>query len=106
MEDHELRELALQYIQGLVITSAQVPKGLWNLVWLPLGFIRNPKKALKGVRLVYAVIGTDTQTGQGINGWPIFASCRVMKIRELSKFTKYIEQANKLKRDFIQKQEK
>jgi hypothetical protein len=99
--DAELRALALKYVDGRVVTSQDVPQDLWNIVFLPLAFTANPKKTLRGVRMVYAIQGEDASTGQGINGWPIFMACRMMKVRDLRKFVDYVAEAKKVKDSFI-----
>lgn len=101
MTDEELKALAFKYLDGRVITSQAVPQDLWHSVFMPLMFVKNPKTFLRGVRMVYAIVGEDPPGGWAVNGWPTFMGMRFLKARDLKKFVAYVEEARKLKDGFI-----
>lgn len=99
MTDKELRQLALDYVAGKVYTTGDVPQTLWHMVFMPLAFAK--KAQLRGVRMVLACVGEDTATGQAINGFPIFFSCKMLKMRDTRKFTGFVEEARQLTGKFV-----
>lgn len=101
MTDPELRELALDYVAGRVITSHAVPADLWPMVFMPLAFMK--RRDLRGVVMVYALTHRDTAVpSRAINGWPMFADCRLMKRRDHTKFLRYVDEAQKTTAAFIE----
>jgi len=95
MAEPELRELALAYVAGKVITSQTIPADLWRMVFMPLAFVT--RRDLRGVRMVYARTDRDHQIpGRAINGYPMFTACHVMRARDLRKFAGYVEEARAL----------
>lgn len=101
MTDEELKALAFKYLDGRVITSQAVPQDLWHSVFMPLMFVKNPKTFLRGVRMVYAIVGEDHAGGWAVNGWPTFMSMRFLKARDFKKFRRYVDEAQQLRDKFI-----
>lgn len=87
-------------LNGDVYTSQQVPEHLVPLVFMPIGF--STEKIDPDVGLVWANIKTDQTMGNRcINGYPMFASCRLMLKADLlrchSAFTALQEARAKVK---------
>lgn len=101
MTDADLRQLALDYVAGKVVTTANVPPNLWRMVFLPLTFVEDPKKTLRGVRFVCGVLGRHKTTGQAVNGFPIFVECQLMKLAEVKTFWAHVKTARALTSDFV-----
>jgi len=99
--DADLRALALKWVEGRVVTSQTVPHDLWRLVFIPLAFMTNPKRELRGVRMIYAILGEDKTTGQQVNGYPIFFSCRTMRAAELKRFVTLTDEARAAREAFL-----
>lgn len=99
MTEPELRQLALDYVAGKVYTTHDVPKELWHLVFMPLAF--STKAQLRGVRMVLAQINKDHTTAQGVNGFPIFFSCRMFKMKETRLFSQYVQEAKEVTDTFV-----
>lgn len=101
MTDPDLRQLALDYVAGRVYTTADVPKDLWRLVFMPLFFVEHPAKTLRGVRLVCGVSGRHKTTGQAINGFPMFFEVQMLKAGETKRFWGHVKRARALTTKFI-----
>lgn len=99
MTDPELRQLALDYVAGKVFTTSDIPQNLWYLVFMPLAFAN--KTQLRGVRMVLGQADKHRTTGQGINGYPIFFECQMLKRRDTLLFTRYVGEAKKVTAAFV-----
>lgn len=81
--DEQLREFVLAYADGRIFTSAHIPKSqetsLFPLIFMPvaLGAFSNIRKNdLKHIGVLWEFI--DKALPRGINGYPMFASLRVL----------------------------
>src|SRR5262245_19627626 len=92
--DTELRELAIDYVEGKVWTNRDMAAHECRLVFIPLGLmVITPaeKRRMKRWGLVYGHIGKHRTTGQAVNGKPIFFECAVLLKSELPRFQAHVE---------------
>lgn len=81
MTDDELRHFVAGYCDGRITVSADMPENLIGMVFLPITFgaCNGATKAqLKKLGCIWAERGVDKDCERGINGFPIFVSCRIM----------------------------
>lgn len=70
------------------------------MVFMPLALMR--RRDLRGVVMVYARTDADPMVpSRAINGWPMFAACRLMRKRDYQRFCRYVEEARTLVTDFV-----
>jgi len=74
MKPEEVIKFAEGWLAGTVFTSGDVPQDLWAMVFLPFIFMDIPE----GAGFLWASTVEDQLTGRAINGFPVFASCRLM----------------------------
>jgi len=85
--DAELKQLALDMYAGKVFTdrhfrNPEEANRLLPMVFLPLAFMTEVQiRKLDGAGMFYEYL--DQAAPNGINGYPIFFSCKVLKASEL-----------------------
>lgn len=89
--EENLRALALAYAAGHVYTTQDVPKDLWHCVFMPLTFATDEQ--LDGIVMAVGNTATDQMSGQGINGYPIFYSCRFFDKPTAERFIQLCDEA-------------
>lgn len=83
LPEDKLREFVLAVADGRVFTSADIPKGqeahLLQMIFMPIAFgaFADVRRAdLKRIGVLWEFI--DKAGPRGINGYPMFMSCRVL----------------------------
>lgn len=99
MNDHDLKQLALDYVSGLVYTSRDVPADLVPQIFMPWLFAE-PEQT-NDIVLLVGHVQTDTTAKIGINGFPIFFSCRFLHEDEAQRFTTFIAEAKAARDAFV-----
>lgn len=69
----KLNKIARDILDGRTVTSAQVPHDLWNMVFMPLVFMKKEDISED----IYCIYGDPESctSGRCINGYPIFFGC-------------------------------
>lgn len=94
MSDDELREFVIDYCDGTVTTSAEVPSDLLTFVFMPLmfGMVSGvPKEEIEAVGCIWASTRKHETMSRMVNEFPIFASCAVMDKPSWERARKAIE---------------
>lgn len=82
MTDAQLIAFVKAWLSGQVTTSRHVPENLLGMVFMPLALgalAGATKKQIDEIGLIWAHNEKDTSiSGRAINGFRIFASCRLM----------------------------
>jgi len=104
MTDLEIRELALQAVDGRVVGTWNTPKQEWKLIFMPLMFadaalVRRWKK--QKIAHVYGILGTDQTTSRAINGYPMFVEIRVITASDFLKLRIASNMAAKQRAQFL-----
>lgn len=84
MTPDERREFVLAWANGTVYATNHIPSDLWSLVFMPLAF--GAGELFKGwtradfgkIGLIWADSARDPTAERSINGYPMFAACRLM----------------------------
>ena len=104
MTDREIRELALQAVDGRVVGTWNTPPELWKVIFVPLLFAdaatQQRWKQAK-VAHVYGILGTDVTTSRAINGYPMFMEMRVLTAPEFLKLRIASNMAAKARARFL-----
>jgi len=107
LETSELRRLAIQYVAGNVYTSNNVPENLLYSVFMPLVFMDDTQRdLLKEAGLIYAVVGQDTTSGWGVNGYPTFFSFKFLSKEDTLAFGRYVIEASDFGKPTAREQER
>lgn len=83
-----IRRLAGQMLLGHVVDGFQVARqdpGAFNTVFMPVGFgcLTGYSKRQLASLAVFAIVGDDVSVGGiHLNGWPMFASCKVWRFTD------------------------
>jgi len=104
MTDHEIRELALQAVDGRVVGSWAVPPDMWRMVFTPLAFADHATLQRwkdEGVAHVYGIYGVDATMSRAVNGYPMFAEIRVLTAPEFLKLRIASNMAHKQRAQFL-----
>lgn len=100
MTDEDLRKFVIDYCDGRVFTSADIrnPEQL-SWVFLPLMDINNllTKSEIESVGLIYEEMSKALP--RGINGMPMFTSCRFMNIDDHKRACAAIDRELKRRRN-------
>lgn len=99
MTDDALKKLALAYIEGRTVVDQDVPKPMWVSVFMPILFMTDAKKHLRGVRMI--VGDPDGKMPMGVNGFPIFSSVYMLKRPDTRRFVEYVERLKKERAEFM-----
>lgn len=80
--EDDIRHVAQEWVAGRVLSTDTVPADLINLVFMPVAFgvlVGYRRRQLPSL-FVFGIIGEDHHIpGRGINGYPMFTSCRVWR---------------------------
>lgn len=82
MPEDELKNFVRDYLAGLIVTSEDMDATLVPTVFMPLalGAIQGwSQKELAQLGAVWAHRTKDRSTGLGVNGYPMFVACRLMR---------------------------
>lgn len=90
--EKELRQLALDYVAGHIITDQNVPKDIVTFVFMPLG-MTDDIKAWRDVRMIYGDRRNHRTCGIAVNGFPIFFECGTLNQGELDRFVTFVDEA-------------
>jgi hypothetical protein len=79
--DEEIRHLAEEWIAGRVVDADTVPANLVASVFMPIlfGALADYSRQQLGRIFVFAIHGEDKTAGRSVNGYPMFAECRVWR---------------------------
>ena len=81
MSKAEMGTFVLEYCAGRIHTSQNVPTNILGSVFMPLalGALNEiPKKELAKIGVIWASTVQDRTVRGAVNGFPLFASCRIM----------------------------
>lgn len=83
MSEADLQKFVLDYLAGNILTNWSVPENILTMVFMPLAFgalAGMTKKQSVQIGCIYAHLQNDmaTTTGRSVNGFPMFASMRLM----------------------------
>ncbi len=92
--DVELRQLALDYVDGKMFTDKQIPEYDQHLIFsifMPLTFIKDDqwKEFVKDLGMVYEYF--DQAGMRSINGYPMFMSLRYLNREDTEKLRGYVD---------------
>lgn len=93
----ERRAFVLAVADGHAVTSLDVPARLLGQVFMPLGlgaaglFRGWTRRDFERVGLIWADTRRDRTFGMAVNGFPIFASCRLMLREDLDDLRPAVE---------------
>lgn len=90
MSDDDLKAFVMGYCSGLVVTSTMVPKDLLPLVFMPMALGGAADVDTKTLGLIWE-FSHARGTGLAVNGWPIFASARLMHRLDVVRAQKAID---------------
>jgi len=100
--DEELKDLAIKFRAGKLITDRQVPKDCLNMVFMPVMLMHGPPRdeliaTLEAGGLIYAIEGEHKQVpARYYNGWPIFVEFSVLDNAERERLNGYLEKLEAL----------
>ncbi len=98
-DEPELRSLALKIAEGKVYGTWSIPSDLIHTIFIPLFFMKPGQ--LKGVAHAYAVVGEDKTASIGVNGYPIFFSCRTLSKQKWKRLIPLIKDAKEAREKFL-----
>ncbi len=88
--EDDLKQLAIDYVDGKVFTSMEVTNALdLRIVFLPLTFMKpEDANALDDVGLIYEYY--HLANSGSVNGKPIFLSCHLLSKTDFTRFADFV----------------
>lgn len=104
--DKELRELAFYIFENKVFgtwsfRSDDEMNSLMSMVFMPIMFMKADDREKLVEEVIHIFEFYDKALPRGINGKPMFMSCRFITKEEWPKVTKYVDELIKQRKEFM-----